>query len=83
MTSRELTDTVIVALDEMDMVVGIEVLRLDAELPYERLCEEFHVHSAAVEVLKQIRPSVAGLMSLTAAPDGTSRGADRHRLVAS
>lgn len=68
----EVTDEVVVDLEEMNAAVGIEVLRLDATIPYDRLCTEYHIHSDVIDLLRQIRPSVAGFMSITSAPDGTS-----------
>lgn len=71
--TREVTDSVLVDLDDHGVAVGIEVLDLTAEMPYEQLCTYYHVHSDVVEVLRTIRPSVNGwFVSLTSGPDGTS-----------
>ncbi|ROP61326.1 uncharacterized protein DUF2283 [Curtobacterium sp. PhB115] len=75
--TRELTADVLVDVDALGMVVGIEVLRLDAEIPFQRLVDELHVHSADVETLRALRPSVASSLRLTQGTEGTSvqRGA--------
>ena len=63
--TRRVTDDVNVDLDDMDVVVGIECLRLAADLPFQRLKDEFHVHSEVIEGLRYIQPSVAQFMTLT------------------
>lgn len=77
MTDRAVASTellgrgVNVDLDEFGMVVGVELLTLDAEVPFERLVNEFHVHSADVDLLKSLRPSIAeSVLHLTA--EGTT-----------
>lgn len=54
----ELGNGVLVDLDDMRVVVGIEVLNLEARLPLTRLREEFHVHSSVVDLLDTLRPSL-------------------------
>lgn len=77
MTSRQVTKSVeagpgvLVDLDDLDVVVGIEVLSIDAEIPYSRLVTDFHVHAADVEILRMLRPSVKA--SIMRSNDGTSR----------
>lgn len=66
------TDEVMIDMDSNRVAVGIEVLSLDAQIPYQRLRTEFHIHSEVVELLRVIRPSVQGFLSLTVSPDGTS-----------
>lgn len=79
--THDVTEEVLIDLDDMGIAVGIEVLRLDAELPYDTLCVKYHVHSDVVDVLRQIRPSVEGFMSFTAQPDGVSRAAGTRKLA--
>jgi len=69
----EMTDEVYVDLDEFNMVVGLEVLSLDAVIPFSRLKDERHVHSDVIELLRRIQPSVAASMRLTQGTDGTAR----------
>jgi uncharacterized protein YuzE len=66
----EVTDEVLVDLDAMRVVVGIEVLRIDAEIPFTRLVDEFHVHSDDVELLRLLRPNVGAAFSLKQGTDG-------------
>ena len=63
--TRQVTDLVLVDLDAMNVVVGIEVLSLTAELPFQRLADEFHVHSDVIETLRRIRPSVGAFVAMT------------------
>ena len=81
MTDREVARTVEasadVNLDDVGVVVGIELLRLDAEIPFTRLTTDFHVHSADIELLRSLRPSIAQSM-LRSASDGTASTATRQ-----
>jgi uncharacterized protein YuzE len=61
--SKTINDDVIIDLNEMDVVVGIEILDLEAEIPFTELITEFHVHSQTVELLRRLRPSISGFMS--------------------
>jgi len=54
----QLTSEVLVDLDVTHVVVGIEVLSLVAEIPFDRLVHECHVHSDVIELIKAIRPNV-------------------------
>ena len=51
-------DGVMVDLDAMGVVVGIEVLNIDIELPLQKLKDDFHVYSTVVDGLYSLRPSV-------------------------
>ncbi len=68
------TDAVVVDLDELNMVVGIEVLEMGAEIPFQQLVERFHVHSDVIERLRVIRPSVSGFLSLTQSSEAVRTG---------
>lgn len=68
--TKQVTSDVVVDLDEFNVVAGIEFLRIDAEIPFQRLVDEFHVHSEDVERLRALRPSIAG--RLQSAADGAS-----------
>jgi len=61
----ELQPDVLVDLDEMNVVVGVEVLSLDAVMPFQRLIDEFHVHSGVVDLLRLVRPSVGSFTART------------------
>lgn len=69
--TRDVTDAVLVDLDEFGVVVGVEVLALEAEIPFGRLVDEFHVHSAAVAALRTIQPTV-GSFIMTQGNDGST-----------
>lgn len=56
-------DGVMVDLDAMNVVVGIEVLNIDLDLPLQKLRDEFHVHSAVVNHLYSLRPNVGVLIA--------------------
>ncbi|WP_062521674.1 DUF2283 domain-containing protein [Demequina silvatica] len=56
--TRELTDSVLVDLDEFSVVVGVEVLNLAAPLPVATLVRDFHVPEAALELLSPMRATV-------------------------
>ena len=77
MTDREVASTellgagVNVDLDEFRVVVGVELLTLEAEIPFDTLTNEFHVHSADVDRLKALRPSIAESV-LHIGTDGTT-----------
>ena len=62
-TSKAVNDDVVIDLNEMNLVVGIEILDLEAEIPFTQLTTEFHVHSQTVELLRRLRPSISGFMS--------------------
>ncbi len=69
----DLGNGIMVDLDAMRVVVGIEVLNLDAELPLARLREEFHVHSSVVRTLDHLRPTISYQLSrIQQATEGTS-----------
>lgn len=64
------TDDIMVDLDALDVVVGVEVLSLGADLPFAELTHRFHVRSDVVDLLRLVQPSVSGYLSLTQAPEG-------------
>jgi uncharacterized protein YuzE len=80
-TTKQVTDEVLVDLDAMRVVVGIEVLRVDAPIPFQRLIDEFHVHSDDVELLRLIRPNVASAFSLQHGTDGVASPARDRVLI--
>lgn len=67
----ELTEDVLVDLDDYGMVVGIEVLDLNTEIPMRRLAEELHIHSDVIELLQRIRPSISGFVSQVSTASGS------------
>lgn len=61
-TTEAVTDDVMVDLDAMRVVVGIEVLSLNADIPFSTLVTKYHVHSDVIELLRRVRPTVAGFV---------------------
>lgn len=80
-SSKQITDDVLVDLDAMNVVVGVEVLRIDAEIPFQRLVDEFHVHSSDIELLRLLRPSVGAAVSIHLGADGIAAPARMPVLV--
>lgn len=67
----QVTESVLVDLDNMGVVVGVEVLSLTAKIPFTELHEKFHVHSDTIEALRIIQPTVSSFLMMHAA-DGVS-----------
>ena len=80
-STTQVTDDVLVDLDAMNVVVGVEVLRIDAVIPFQRLIDEFHVHSTDVELLRLLRPSVGASVSLRQGTDGVAATVRKPVLV--
>ena len=55
-TTHEMTASVLVDLDAMNVAVGIEILSLRAPIPVTDLVSRFHIRS---EILQQARTSLA------------------------
>lgn len=53
-STKDVTDAVMVDLDQFNMVVGIEVLDLDTEIPFADLTDQYHVHSDQMAALRQL-----------------------------
>jgi uncharacterized protein YuzE len=71
-STEEVSDAVMVDLDAMRVVVGVEVLALSAEIPFSKLHADYHVHSDAIDALRAIQPTVSGFLSLTQSTDGVA-----------
>lgn len=50
--TKEITDDVIVDLDRFNKVVGIELLAVDADLPYSSLENDFGIEKIIIEQIK-------------------------------
>ncbi len=72
--THEISSDVLVDIDAMGVVVGIEVLRLDADIPLQRLTADYHVHSTVIELLRRIRPSVAAFVVTSASEASATAG---------
>ena len=68
--TKQITDDVLVDFDEFRIVAGIELLRIDAEIPFQKLIDDCHVHSDDVETLRRLRPSIGHHLRSTA--EGTT-----------
>lgn len=71
--TREASEEVLVDLDEFNVVVGIEMLSIDGDIPFQRLIDDFHVHSSDVDLLRALRPSIGARLAQGA--DGVSSAA--------
>lgn len=69
----EVDSSLLVDLDDMGVVVGIEVLSLDAKLPIDELVTQFHVHTNVVAALNRIRPTVGHFLGISRGSDGVGR----------
>lgn len=68
----EVTDLVLVDLDEFRVAVGVEVLSLGAKIPFSRLRKDFHVDSRTVELLREIQPTLGSFFTnVTTGSDST------------
>jgi uncharacterized protein YuzE len=68
----QVTEDVLIDIDKMGIVVGIEALKLSAEIPFGRLVEDYHLHTDVVEEVRRIQPSISGVLDLTLRSEGTT-----------
>ena len=61
--TKELNESTVVDLDEYGMVVGIEFLNLDEDIPYELLVSNFHLSEKVIEVVKSLRPTIINFIN--------------------
>lgn len=50
-------------LDRFEVAVGLEILDLEAVIPFQELIERFHVRSEQVDMLRLIRPNMNSFMT--------------------
>jgi uncharacterized protein YuzE len=85
----ELTELVVLDLDEFKMAVGVEVLALSAQIPFTRLHRDYHVPSTTVDFLRLIQPTLGKFLAdVTTGADSTRVETEavahgRHRAHAS
>ena len=74
-STEEFSDNILVDLDEFGVVIGIEVLDLDAELPLTDLCRQLHIHKDDEPHLARLLPTLRYSLRFTLAssPDPTIR----------
>ena len=73
----EVSPEVLVDMDEFNVAVGIEMLRLDAQIPFEKLASDFHMPSEAIEDFRKLRPSIQSLFERASIGEGTSNEVGR------
>jgi uncharacterized protein YuzE len=78
--TKQITDEVLVDFNDIRVVVGIELLRIDAEIPFQKLIDDCHVHSEDVEALRRLRPSIGH--HFRSASEGTTRVAQGSLVTA-
>ena len=59
----EVAPGVLVDLDGYGIVTGVEVIDLDAVIPYSELIDKFHVRADQLVILDSVRPSVSSFVS--------------------
>lgn len=79
--TQQLTDTVLVDLDNLDMVIGIEVLGLDTPIPIDDLTAQFHVGSTVVDTIQSLRPTIAFAWTVNTTNDSVSKRRNMADLV--
>jgi uncharacterized protein YuzE len=72
----EVATGVLVDLDDMRVVVGVEVLALDVHIPRDRLVTDYHMRSEDLAVLDNIRPTVTSFVQRQSAPYAAATSAD-------
>lgn len=73
----EVSPGVMVDQDEMDVVIGVEVLVLDAQIPYTDLTLKHHIHSDDLKSLELIRPNVTSFMARQSLVEPREPASDR------
>lgn len=77
----EFDELIMIDLDALNMVVGIEVLDEGTPLPFDALLHDYHVHTDVIELLRLIRPDVSSFLRLTMGTDGASSAQEVGQLV--
>lgn len=80
--TRQLTEEVMVDLDEFDVAVGIEVLGLRASIPFDLLRDEVHIRSEVIDVIRLIRPNIDSFVLSAMSRSAGSVSATPHRAPA-
>lgn len=66
--SVEHDENIIVDLDDLEVAVGIELLDLDAKIPFDALTTSYHVASSVVDILRIIQPTINQFVLRTSSP---------------
>lgn len=75
----EYNDEILVDLDALGMVVGIEMLSLQSELPVGDLAQRFHIRSELTDAVKYLRPILDSHLSFSTSA-GISAARSEHDL---
>lgn len=75
----EYSEEILIDLDALGMVVGIEMLNLEAELPVGDLAQRFHIRSDLTDAVKYLQPSLGAHLSFSTAA-GVSAARSEHDL---
>ncbi|WP_182050135.1 DUF2283 domain-containing protein [Changpingibacter yushuensis] len=78
----ELNNNVLVDLDSMGMVVGIEVLGLGTKVPFDEIFRAYHVRSEVQAIFQCMRTSIESPMSFSDGPDAVSNVRSQLHLTA-
>ena len=70
----EIDEAINLDLDRFGVVIGIEFLDLDADIPFQRLVTEFHVRREHIEFLRMLRPNMTTSMKLNRGPEAAGSG---------
>ena len=71
----EVAPGVLVDLDGYGIVTGVEVIDLDAVIPYSELIDKFHVRADQLVTLDSVRPSVSSFVSRQSETESHPNGA--------
>ena len=75
----EINDSVLVDVDSMGVVVGIEVLDLDADIPFGELKKRCHMRSEVIEAVRSVQPSISGFVRLYVGSDSATNVQSEQR----
>jgi uncharacterized protein YuzE len=70
----EVDEAIQIDMDQYNVAVGIEILDLDADIPFQQLVSEFHVRPEHVEILRMLRPNMKTSLQLGRRTDSTTTG---------
>ena len=72
----EVNEDVLVDLDANGIAVGVEMLSLDAQIPFTKLKKHVHLHSEVIDHVRRIRPSINDFFRLQVGWDSKHKARD-------
>lgn len=69
----EFNDDILVDLDKMNVVTGIEFLTIGARIPLTELEQKFHIKSEVVASINLLLPSIETRIAITSGVDSVTR----------